>query len=379
MLEAVTESKKYTWNIKDASEECEMPKGDDQLPKGYDETPKGYPLTKFGMLGLDLLHRFYAALHDDQLPGFLKSDDLESFLHDMRTAGPFGGKLGDGGPGSKIPGIGTMDPLDVLHELLTGVGADLGRVDHPDGGVDPASGAGDMDGCYHRDRPSDRMISGIIDQHPNESMTRTTFFREGGSETWSYSQVDINGTSVSHVIVDPDGSTYKSVITPDGQGGFWQEESTSGGAHEITVSSHYFGPGGYRSPGEDGGGDTNSGRNPLGNIDVLGPQSMQQTLAAMQHPDKDPELDPNSGIGAFTMSQSEQERLGRIAPAMEVLDPNSGMDPLSQLNLDPNQLHGRSEKDDRIDPNTGLTAFPVGGPRPASLAGNTKTKTNNES
>ena len=86
---------------------------------------------------------------------------------------------------------------------------------------------------------------------------------------------------------------------------------------------------------------------------------MQQMLAGMQNPDKDPDLDPNTGGSGLKISEEEGARAGHVASASKVLDSNSGIDPLTQFNLDPNLMHTASETDDRSDPNTGRKPLPA--------------------
>lgn len=300
--------------------------------------PEEYELTKYQLWGLGLLRGFFGALHDGQLPSFLKSDELASFMRQIREGDPFGGKTPDfGRPGSELPG-GGMDPLDVARDLFRSLS--FGLTDRS-GGVDPATRPDDQDELH---------------------MTRNS---DGSLETFYIDDDD----RYSWKREDAKGNVETTTMTPDPTGG------------GFTVEEHYYSRDGDRkrtmhydgAPGDDGG-DANSDRNPLTGMNVIGPQSNEQAISALQHPGKDPdELDPNSGISAFSLTEAEQERLGRIVPGLEVLDPNSGMDPLSQLNLDPNQLHTRSEEDDRIDPNTG-----VGGGSFGSLFTNTDTKTNND-
>ena len=225
-----------------------------------------------------------------------------------------------------------MDPLDILADIFRSMGSGLGEIDRG-AGVDPASRPDDGQG------PITTNVT-----HPDGSEESFTTDGQGG---YTYKSQNAEGTVVTTIITqDKDG------------GGFTVDESKySRDGQSFRRTVHYVN-GVPMSPGEDGSSDANSDRNPLSGMNVIGPQSMWTVLAGMQHPGKDPaEVDPNTGLSSFTLSESEQARLGLIVPAMEVLDPNSGMDPLSQLNLDPTQLHGRTEDDDRIDPNTGLNSF----------------------
>src|SRR3954454_24380607 len=88
--------------------------------KDVTEMPIDANLTKNRLWGLRMLGGFSDALRGNRLAGFLQSDELERFLHDS-TGGSVAGKTpGDGTPGSKLPGIGLKDPLNVLHGLFEG-------------------------------------------------------------------------------------------------------------------------------------------------------------------------------------------------------------------------------------------------------------------
>lgn len=289
--------------------------------------PEDYQLTKYQRWGLGWLRGVFAGLQQGQLPGFVKGDELASILRQIREGGFFGGKIPDGEPGSEFTGTGSMDPLDLARYLFRSLLPGMGERDGS-GGVDPAT------------RPDDQHVG-----------TLTTRFADGSVETFTLEE---NGRfSIKNI--DAKGNVYTANVTPHSDGSSTVVvETRSWDGHETRKTFTW-------SPGEDGSGDGNTGSNPLIGINVMGPQSNEQAISALQNPGKDSnELDPNSGLSGFKLTEAQQERLGRTVPALDVLDPNSGKDPLSQLNLDPNQIQTRSEEDDRIDPNTGL-GFPVGG------------------
>jgi len=328
---------------------------------------KDTQLTKYQIWGVHLLGGFFDALHRGQLPEFLQSDEIERLLQQV-ASGSFGSNIPDGTPGSEFPTTGGKDPLDVLHGLFQGVASGLGRVDHS-GQADPASEYGDRE--YNR-----RDIQNVTTTEQRtafgSSVNRdeiTIYLKDGSTDTFT-EDYDENGNSTrferSHMDHGSTSLTFER-IEPESHDGSRVTTGTFDEHGEQHVNRVFHLDRGGRllrseSPGEDGGGDTNTDRNPLDNIEVVGPQSPQQMISAMQHPGKDSEeFDPNTGGSGFKLSEADQERLGRIAPGAEVLDPNSGVDPLSALNLDPNQIHTRSEDDDRVDPNTGLKPVPTGG------------------
>jgi hypothetical protein len=305
--------------------------------------PKDAYLTKHQIWGVRLLAGFFGALRGNLLTEFLTSDELERFLREA-AGGSFGGKVPDGTPGSKFPGVGVSNPLDVLHDIFNSLGSGLGEIDRS-GEANPAAADGDRV---------------TIGRSPDGTIQTDIVHRDGTRDSF---------------VMFPDGS-YQSEHT-EGPGHYDRVHIVPG-AHpgEVTIYEYHGRPGypevgtrivypagrQHNSPGEDGSGDTNSDPNPLSGINILGPQSMQQMLNQMKHPGKNPDkLDPNSGAGGITFTEEDKERLGRIVPSAEVLDPNSGVDPLTQLAFDPNQMRTRSEKDDRVDPNTGLKPKPGGG------------------
>jgi hypothetical protein len=73
-----------------------------------------------------------------------------------------------------------------------------------------------------------------------------------------------------------------------------------------------------------------------------------------------PPGDPSYVLRRVWLTKEDEERLGRIAPAIETLDPHSGTDPLTGLGLDPDLMNTGSDKDDRVDPNTGQKPMPGG-------------------
>jgi hypothetical protein len=302
-------------------------------------------MTKYQIWRIQLLRGFFEALHKNQLQEFLKSDDITSFLRAAKTDGLFGGKIPDGDTGSKFPGTGSKDPLDVLHGLFHGVGSNLGTIDHP-GDVDPAS-----------DRDDGNMT---IEDKPDGTIITTVTHPDGRVETWT---TDERGGYQYSSRGGADDKEITTRITPDDNGkGFTVTE----GYHlhdgrSSSRSTHYELDGGHSSPGEDGGGDTNGVRNPLSGVETLGPQSMQQMLSAIQHPATDSgKIDPNSGKDDFKLTEADKEKLGLTAAGADVLDPNSGLDPLTQLNLDPNKMNTGSKNDDELDrKNTGLKPVPI--------------------
>jgi len=330
--------------------------------------PKDTELTKNQIWGVHLLQAFFDALRKDQLPDFLKSDDLERFLHEGE-GGSFGGKVPDGTPGSKFPSAGGEDALGVLHGLFHGIGSGMGRVDHP-GQADPAGGwlenvVFGADVVFSDEDVTDLNVhESRTANGDHEDSTTITLVRRDLSQWRFYERYDANGESTywECSITGANGGYGLDTVRPDSHGGIEYTESLRSGDYSYTSTRHFDSQGRRQSPGEDGGGEANTGRNPLGNLEAVGPQSMQDMLNAMQHPGKDSEsLDPNKGASGLKLTEADQERLGRTVPGAEVLDPNSGVDPLSVLDLDPSQMHTRSEKDDRVDPNTGLKPVPGGG------------------
>jgi hypothetical protein len=299
--------------------------------------------------GLHLLRGFYDALEHDQLHEFLRTNELERFLHEI-ASGPFGGQIPDGEPGSEFPGLGLSNPLDILHDLFNEAGGDLGIVDNPGSSDGLSFNTGDDKPTRVITHDAETGVATVTEHNPEtHTTTITQTFRDKHVET--YTEVGGREPSVTRTN-SADGS--KITLTPDGHGGMNEDRSD---AHSHTVR-HVKASG----MSDDERVDMNSGQNPLSGIAILGPQSMQQMINQMRHPDKDSdELDPNSGSGGIELTEEDRERLGRIVPRLDVLDPNSGIDPLTQLNIDPNQIHARSEEDDRMDPNTGQEPTPFGG------------------
>lgn len=333
--------------------------------------------------GARLLCGFFYALQKDQLTEFLKSDEVQRFLQE--TAGGYiAGKVPDGTPeGSGVPGTSERNPLDILHDLFNnpwsgslgdgtpgseigGIGGNplgtlqdifnnqwsggLGKIDHP-GGADPAGAYGDanFDGpdVPHFSFSDQRTANG----DDEDSDMITLVFRDGRREIL-LEEYDEHGTPVqfSHVRMrsETDMSGTFERVTPASNGGYDVVQGTNDSqGHSTTTRILHFDRNGVQildSPGEDGAG-ANTDRDPLSSIEVVGPQSTQQTLAGMKYPGKDPnELDPNSGDGGIKFTEEDKERLGRTAPALDVLDPNSGIDPLSQLNIDPDQINSKEEE-----------------------------------
>ncbi len=347
--------------------------------------PKEYEMTKIQLWGVQLLGGFFDALHRDQLTDFLKSEELQRFLHEAE-GGSIEGKVPDGTPGSKFPGLGSGNPLDVLHDLFGGLGAGfgdgtpgsklpdvggggpldvlhdifsgpasgLGKIDHQAGGDPAATGSTNIEDDGH---------GHVITTHKDDQGNITRIDNDGHGNIQVHT--DNRDGSSEEFELHADGSSRGSQSYANGGGDWWSISSDGHGGSHIVGGDHHsrnYGPDGRPySPGEDGGGDTNSDRNPLSGIDIGAPQSMEQMLNQMKNPGKDPnDLDPNTGAGGITFTEQDKERLGRIVPGAEVLDPNSGIDPLSQLNIDPSQIHTRSEEDD-LDPNTGQDQpLPIG-------------------
>lgn len=365
--------------------------------------PKEYEMTEIQLWGVQLLGSFFDALRSDQLSEFLKSDDLASFLRET-GAGPYFGKVPAGTPrakfpdndstnmfdvpydvirgpggfgqipsgltGSNFPGagsnpldgqnpFGSQNPLEILHGIFQGLGFDLGKIDHsggidpaatPDGGTTPATTSTTHDDGHGN-------VTDVTDDHQGNVAVHTQH-SDGSAEDFSLSA---DGSS-SGSKRDVNGRIEYFMITMDRQGGGFTIERgyhDTDGSNERR-SSHYGADGQQHSPGEDGGGDTNTAPSPLSGVAIGGPQSAEQMLNQMQYPGQDPnELDQNTGLGGLKLTEADKEGLGWFVPALEVLDPNSGIEPLAQLNIDPNQIHARSEDDDRIDPNTGLQPLPT--------------------
>ena len=297
--------------------------------------PKESPLTKGQLWGLDLLGRFLDAIQGGVLADFVKSDELERFLQES-AGGPFGQNVPDGRPGSEFPAAGGGNPVDVLRGLLHGILSDLGRIDHP-GSADPARGiVGDDVAVRTYDSPGRHEV---FQSDGAGNVTHARYFTEGG-ETIGYQKETI--------IQDEDGRGFTFQTDFAGRDGVphhadWHVNAS--GAHQ---------------PGEDGS-DANGARNPLSNLEVVGPVSLKdQAKWADDLGANADALDPNTGKSGVKLDEYEQDRLARTVPAEEALDPNRGIDPLTQLDLDPSRLHHRSEKDDRVDPNTGVEPMPKG-------------------
>ena len=333
--------------------------------------PKDSYLTKDQIRALGLLGGFSEAVRGNRLAAFLKSGDLERFLDGMR-GGPFSGTVpADGTPGSKLPGVGVEDPLNILRGLFQGIGSDLGKIDRP-AGADPAAGQTTVNPNGDRvttntDSNGDRVT---VITRPDGTIGIWTAHRDGSADGIIWRP---DGTvGLIHVDHAPNGDARFGAGSA-GVGSSSTEVNMYAGANtrEVVILTFHHRDGVRddnptrtvwrrgQSPGEEGGGDTNSGRNPLDGIETVGPQSMQQMIAGLKNPGRNPDkLDPNTGVSGITLTKEDKERLGRTVPAAEVVDANSGIDPLNQLNLDPSQLHTRSEKDERVDPNTGLKPGP---------------------
>ena len=325
--------------------------------------PPEMDLSQHQIWGLRLIQSFFDAQRKGRLPDFIESDELRKFLH-RAMEGSFGTKVPDGSPGSKIPQAGGRSPIDVLHDLFRGLGFSLGKVDHPGGG-DPAADRDEHEGTEVL--PSGKRITvhtdpatgdrTTVDARPDGSIRSDTVHRNGTRDSF---ELLTNGTYRSEHSAGP-GNYDRIEVRPGPAPGdcvIYEFHGRPGLAETGTRT--VYPPGRQTSPGEDGGGDGNSGRNPLSGLEAVGPQSMGQMVNQMEHPGSDSEKDPNTGKGP-TLSDAEQEKLRRIAPGAEKVDPNSGQDPLSTLNLDPSKLHTRNEDDDRIDPNTGQKPVPGGG------------------
>lgn len=298
----------------------------------------------YGKWGLNLLDRFYGAVDDGSLPDFLRSKDLNSYLHRFEALGSIGSDGSE--PNLGKAGSDSTNPLDVLHDIFTAIGSSLGRIDRPDGENPAARPPGDNSG------PTVIVVT-TYDPTTNTTMITRTF-KGGGQEIYSETPGPHGRAELTSVNGD------KIIITPDGHGGTIEERSTSQG-HTF---QHRNSDGKIMSPGEDEGGDTNNGRNPLSGLEALGPQSLQQMTNALKHPGKDTdELDPNAKANPANLSEADREHVNIGSSAGEyVVDPNIGMDPLSQLNLDPNKMAGsRDDEENRIDPTTGLLTPPVRG------------------
>ena len=299
-----------------------------------------YELSNHQLWNVRLINLVFGALRQDRYLEFLKTGELDRFLNG--PGGAFGGTLADGEPGSKLPTTGTQSPFDALRGLFGGLAAGLGEVDRAFG-VDPAATGPD----HVR----------VIPHHENGVQGAVIHYADGRVEMWGfnddgrYQSIMRDGHTVTNQLISPGESPGQCLVET------WTYVDGRLTSHELVK----YLPSGNRAPGESGG-DANADRNPLSGLDILGPQSIQQMLYALENAGKDAhELDPNTGMDGLQLTKEDEERLGRIAPAFETLDPNSGMGPLSSLNLDPNQMTTRSEKDDRIDPNTGLKPMPGGG------------------
>jgi hypothetical protein len=306
--------------------------------------PKDIQLTKYDIWGVNLVQSFFSSLVRGTLLSFLKSDELERFLHGT-PGGSFGSKIPGGGPGSKFPGTGAMSPLDTLHQMFGSIASGFGEVDNPGGfntATQPVEDVGSI--------PSPSRVQSITvrgEEMTVQSTGRQDIYSEGRNS-------DTGQKVATHITYYDNGIKDRVDITSDGAGGTWWDMSRTQNGVTRTIHSHHE----IDSPGEDGGGDTNSDRNPLGSIDIRGLQSVGQMLKGVEHPAKDgKELDPNFKKGQY-LKDIDKDRLGRVAPALKTLDPNSGIDPLTQLNIDPGTLHTRSKEDDRIDPNTGIKPVP---------------------
>jgi hypothetical protein len=333
--------------------------------------PKDTALTKLQILDLHLLAGFFTAARKGQIWRFVESEDVRAFIRDAER-GRFGTRVPDGSPGSKFPGTGVQNPLDVLDGLFRGPAFGLGRIDHG-GRSDPAAAPEGVEILPDGTRQT-------IHTNPDNGDRVTV-------------RTETNGV-IRVWVAHSDGSADGFVLRPDGAGGTVHVDQTPGhssdfgagygdnsvevdiyaGANSrevVTITTHTRN--GAResqtrsvwhrdqSPGEDGR-DANSARNPLDGLDVVGPQSLWQMTNALRNPGRDAgKLDPNSGKAGLKLTDEQQKQLGLTAPALKTLDPNSGIDPLTRLNLDPGQLHTRTEKDDRVDPNTGRKPVPGGG------------------
>jgi hypothetical protein len=328
-------------------------------------------LTKHERENLRLIQHFFDALRQGQIWSFIESEEVQRFLDDAKR-GAFGGNIADGTPGSKFPSTGGQDPLDVLDGLFRGPAFGLGRIDHG-GRSDPAQAPEGVE----------ILPNGIRQTIHTDAETgdRTTI--------WTYS----NG-SIRAWTFHSDGSADGFLLRPDGSAATAHTDQTpghsndmphvmsgngtevdiypGGNAREVVIFTFHWvngvrdegvrtvWRGGHHSPAEDGHG-ANTDRNPLHNLDVIGPRSLWEMTNLLRHPAADTEQhDPNTGEGGRPLTADEQERLGRVVPAAELLDPNSGIDPLTGLHLDPSHMRTRTEDDDRIDPNTGEQPLPIG-------------------
>jgi hypothetical protein len=301
--------------------------------------PPDGDLNKYQFWGLHLVGDLFDSLHDDRYADFLKDGELDRFLHSGQ--GPFGGKLPDGGPGSRFPGTGGEGPGDALHGLFTSMVAGLGEVDLV-GGADPASADGDR----------------FEVRTARDGTIVTTISHADGS--WSMTGTSADGSRTILNEGDGHGAISVVVIERGEHEGDWTVTTvdTAPGRPDRETTTRYHGT--DRSP-DDGGSDSNSDRNPLSGVDPLRPPSIEQMLDQVEHPGRDQgELDPNAGLEGFQPTKEDQASLGLVVPALETLDPNSGVDPLTSLNLDPTLMHTRDDKDDRIDPNTGSKPMPGG-------------------
>ncbi len=301
--------------------------------------PPDFVLSKEQLWVTRLIGAVFGSLRDDSYLDFLKAGELDRIVN--QPGGSFGGKVPDGGPGSKLPNAGGKNPLDVLGALFGGLAAGLGEVDRAYG-VDPSADGKDE--------------VQVIPLHENGTLGAIIQYADGRSEMWA---IDADGVYQSIV---RDGDTLTNTrIYSYGPGECIVDRWTSVGAafpgvHEVWK----YGPDGARSPGD--GGDTNTERNPLSRLEALGPLSMEQIFNQMMHPGSySDELDPNISKDGFRFNDEDQERLARTAPALDTLDPNSGIDPLTSLNIDSGRIRTSNDKDDRLDPNTGQKPVPGGG------------------
>jgi hypothetical protein len=333
--------------------------------------PDERELTKEAIWGLYLVQGFFGALLKGRGWSFIESDEVRRFLHQAKR-GSFGEKIPDGGtPGSEIPGTGTQDPLDVLAGLFSGIGSSLGEVDRPGrAGKDrkPDGPSVLPDGTHqtiHTDAETGDRVT--IRRYADGSISTWTAHRDGSADGFRW--FPDNHTAMFHVDHTPNGSTeFGAGFHESGTG---VETHPGGNAREVVTNSFHWHNGTVHqdgpprvwrrenSPGEDGR-EANSDRNPLANLETIGPHSLAQMTEALRHPAKDVDLDPNTGRKGPQFTDADKERLGRIVPNADLLDPNSGVNPLAALNLDPSRMHTRSEDDDRVDPNTGLKPQPGG-------------------
>jgi hypothetical protein len=331
-----------------------------------------HELTKHERENLRLIQRFFDAARQGHIWSFIESEEVQRFLHDAKR-GVFGGNTPDGTPGSRFPGTGAQDPLDVLDGLFRGPAFGLGRIDHS-GRSDPAQASEGVEilpngirQTVHTDRETGDHVT--IWTRPNGSIQIWTSHRDGSADGL---QISPDGhSSAVHVDQTPGHSNdHNAGMGPTGT--YTEVDSFPGGnAREVVTITYHVRNGnegapvrtvwhrGY-APAEDGR-ESNTARNPLHNLDVIGPRSLWAMGQALRHPGADTEQhDPNTGEGGRPLTADERERLGRIVPAAEFLDPNNGMDPVAGLHLDPSHIRTRSEDDDRIDPNTGEQPMPGG-------------------